>query len=1247
MSFTRTLLYGAVLSVSGAAAAGELNISQEALGVVEGAEPNVVIIIDDSGSMDWEAMTRDFDVGRNLLVTGTERDGTNTAGNALKNRDSDDDGVADCTINDGSFKGYLYGVEFGSNTYTDDGNDCNTADDQEWRFRNSDFNTLYFDPRKDYEPWVGVDATGSKFADADITNAPDDPYSPKEYINLTIDNSNWGGGTSRATSDRDGDGNPDGFRFYTWADKDGDGAFDDGEETEYKIGHITQAQIDAAGWTNPDGTNKTVAQLKQDFANWFTYWRSREHVARGALGASVAGMTNMRIGFTTINSNLNNFEVRSMNPLVNSGNKRDLLDKIYATPTPAAGTPLRSALLDVGRYFECASGNKFNSGGVPGSEACPVQAAPLGQCQQNSAILMTDGFYNGSSPSLGNTDGSSNSEFDGYAFGDDYSDTLADIAMHYYERDLHSSLLNRVPATKRDEVLSRRLNGEPTIEERDPLHQHMSTYTISFGVEGTMSWLDAPPTVWPDPALSNAAKIDDLMHAAYNGRGQYFSASDPQALADSLREALAAIAGGVGIDARFAFSSGSVQTDTNIFAATYDTVNQRGELAAHRIDCRTISGNKVCRVEPDSTWKVAQQLSSRLPGSRNIVTYDPTNLTGIPFQFATLTDQQKSDLEMSPLPATLPASYNSSLIDERVEFIRGDRSNEGDNGDGFDAWEFRERASLLGDIVNSSPVYVGVPDPDRLRKKDRAPYPQANLYSAFAAQPSVTERMPIVYVGANDGMLHAFNAKTGHEEFGYIPSFVIPNLYKLTEHDYDHRMFVDGSPTVTNAYVNNNWKTVLVGGVGAGGRGYYALDITEPDSTSGFGDEASVASRVMWEFTNAHDSDLGFSFSEPVIGMTNASGGGGEKQWVVMFGNGYNSTSADGDAALFILKIEGPLSGDWTGDYIKISTGVGKAESADGATPNGLGGLRAADEDKNGTIDYVYAGDLQGNLFRFDLAGSNFSNWSNSNNVDRIFHATDASGNAQPITIRPVVMDNPHGGLNVMFGTGSWMTVDDATSLDDHTIYSVWDDFSNNRFVSRANGDLFEQRFSDHKQASIDNEGQVVEASSGPITLAHGTSNAIVDWSIYDGWFMDLQPPPSADPSAPAPPYPGERAIGRYKLETRNPGTQREEIVLTTNTVIPRNPNSCDPAPRGFRIALDALNGGRPEEAYFDVNKDGGFTTLDDVKDQAHGVVIKIRADDNTTCIGSHCFSGVEFEAMKEDREDGSRTGRLSWQEIR
>ncbi|MDE1462552.1 pilus assembly protein [Spartinivicinus poritis] len=1149
---------------------GPLNLAQNALEIAPGAEPNIVILFDDSGSMDWEALMASG------VMIANQPNGTNIGGSK-----------GSVVHQPGCGYSYYYGVDFNSNTY---GSKCYVAETNNWRFRNSDFNKLYFDPNKEYKPWPGLNKQGKPFTNIDVTKAPDNPYDPKEFIDLTKDNEVFPRGSSSV-----------GFKYYTWKD-DGDGLFENGEQTEFRI-------------KNAD------AKTKQNFANWFSYYRSRDLVAKGALGFVLEDLTNARIGFTTINTKANNFPVASMNASALSGNKKALLDKIYGTPIPARGTPLRRNLRDVGKYFACQSGNRFDASGAN----CPIQPAPIGTCQQNYSLLMTDGFYNGGSPSVGNQDKNSSNQFDGGAFADGVSETLADVAMKYYKTDL-SGLDNKVPTTKYDIARSTSLTTD------DTLHQHMSTFTVGFGLKGSVSNFPTNPSTafnWPNPFNSTLAKVDDLLHAAYNGRGNYLSAGDPTQLVTGLQEMFRGIQADSGAASAVAFNTQSIKTNSVAYRALYNPKLHNGDVLAHPVNQTTGV------VDTNTTlWSAAEKLDEKLSGNnannRNIITYrvnaDGTK-TGVPFNYDThLTATQKSLLD-NPVPFALPAGYGDNdgkIGDERLAYLRGDQTHEGDKAD---QGEFRGRLKnkgRLGDIIHSTPSYVGVP---LFTGRDNAPYPTNNKYSSFAS--TYSNRTPMLYVGANDGMLHGFNATTGEEIFAYVPNVLFDKLTDLTFPDYVHKMYVDEKPSINDAFYNNAWHTVLIGALGAGGKGLFALDITSPTT---FATEAGASNNVMWEFTSADDVDLGFTYSRPIITMTNAKDGSGEHIWAAIFGNGYNSSSADGDAALFIAKLSGGLDGKWVlnQDYYKSVTGKGKAESSDGLTPNGLGIPRAVDYDSNGTVDYIFVGDLQGNVWRFDLTSSNPVDWNNAANRQIIFTATDKNGKPQPIVNQPIVVRNPKQGLAgviVVVGTGTWFKEDDIGSTDIQAMYGIWDDFTGSGYpVSKS--ELVEQDFINE-----------VDQVSG-FTVRSLTNNP-VDYSKDNdlmGWRLDFD---AEIAGGGAIEYPGERAVRRLFLIGNS---------LLTTTVIPNPALACAVLPGGFLIGIDPTTGGKSKTTVlFDLNNDGKFDGKDSLPNGTS--VSGIRLDEipndpsfigNRIVIQQHTGEITGFGANIE----GMNTGRLSWRQL-
>jgi type IV pilus assembly protein PilY1 len=436
---------------------------------------------------------------------------------------------------------------------------------------------------------------------------------------------------------------------------------------------------------------------------------------------------------------------------------------------------------------------------------------------------------------------------------------------------------------------------------------------------------------------------------------------------------------------------------------------------------------------------------------------------------------------------------------------------------------------------------------------------ESSPYSTFAN--SKAGRTPIVYVGANDGMLHGFNANTGAEQIAYVPSPVYTNLSRLTAQSYSHRYFVDGSPMVGDVFIDkgggDQWRSVLVGGLNKGGRGYFALDVTDPGNFS----ESNATDLVLWEFTEANDADLGYSFSQPsIVKMANG-------KWAAIFGNGYNNVSpGSGKGFIYILFIERGVDGTWTlnTDYVKLATDVGST-----TTPNGIAGVTAVDVNRDEIVDYIYAGDLEGNLWRFDV-----SNPQNLNESGWITAIQDTSASAkrrtllfktrtgQPITQYPTVARHPLGGLLVYFGTGKYLESSDnnISGATTQTFYGIWD---------RGLGETVTS--TNLLQQTVDST-----ASKGGFQVRL-TSNNAIKWATaatpaagtHLGWYMDL-------------PTQGERSV--------NPALVREGKVIFSTTIPASVP--CEPGNDGWLMELDGFTGGRLAET-FDLNQDGVINASD------------------------------------------------------
>ncbi len=297
----------------------------------------------------------------------------------------------------------------------------------------------------------------------------------------------------------------------------------------------------------------------------------------------------------------------------------------------------------------------------------------------------------------------------------------------------------------------------------------------------------------------------------------------------------------------------------------------------------------------------------------------------------------------------------------------------------------------------------------------------------------------MIYVGATDGMLHAFNATNGQEVFAYVPTAVVPSLNELPMQDYQHRYFVDGQIAVQDAEVGGSWRTFLVAGLGRGGQGVFALDVTDPSGVT----EANANTVVKWEFTDEDDPHMGYLFSAPIIRKTNSN------QWYAIFASGYNADDADGhnttdgNAAIFMLKLSGPSgsNGKWQKDtdYIRIDLPAGTS-----AAPNGVGGVASFDKQGDGKSDYLYAGDLLGNLWRIDVSSSSPTAWNDPGNRAKLFQAVDAGGKAQPISAAPSLAVGPnYTGAMVVFGTGRLLEPADLVAgvggYQQNTLYGIWD----------------------------------------------------------------------------------------------------------------------------------------------------------------------------------------------------------------
>lgn len=1135
----------ALMSAPAATQATDWILSDTPLFLGTAVPANILLLIDDSGSMEFEVMTKDSRRENAFLTNQPDGRHLADAGNITHQIDYIDvvkniDGTTTTFIYycDPTLKGvpgYFYGVEFSTNVYN--AGKCIIAADNAWRFRNSQFNLVYFDPNKDYFPWAGTDQSGNPFPDADLTNAHSRPWYTNQAQYDTIDLTADAGFLENQKRPAQAGG----FKFYTWDDTDGDGNFDNTDKiVEYSIGTLTDAEAEQFG-------GRTAAQIQQNFANWFVYHRARHLLAKAAFGDLIMGMNNLRMGVATIhNNNVVNTSVQMMdNTPTGIANKKILMDNLYRF-TPGGNTPLRTSYKNVGLYLSGLTNNLFGN-----NEIAPLPPSEGGECQQNFALILTDGSYNDDKeytdtvkPQVHNADGDGSSAWDGKSYADDYNMTLADIAMYYYENDIIPQVANKVPVS-------------PPLDYNSA--QHVVTYAISFGVTGTLDSMPPDPDVafpWPDPIdltdpLVGKYRIDDLRHAAYNGRGEFLSAANPDELIAALKHMIDSIQARTTASAALSFNTTTVRTDTLVFQARYNTGDWTGDL--NLVPFKDI-GQTVIEVR-----NAGYMLTSRLdpghikPTERTIITTDEKG-NAYPFRWTNINATQQSILR---------TQY-------ALDWIRGDQVCEQDNGISLEVdsvngcplaltdanLPFRERSRVLGDIVNSASIHVGPPS----RYYTDAGYEDFKLKYA--------DRKRVVYVGSNDGMLHGFDATmntdgtftatTGVEVLAFLPDRVYPDITEQVLPTYTHRYTMDGSPGIGDVNLGDdtypNWQTILVTGMRTGGQAYFGLNVTDPLIYK----ESNADKIFMWEFADSHDADMGHSFAVPRVAKLNNG------QYAAIMANGINSTVPDafpgsGEVVLYINNIA-------DGSIITALRTKGYSATSNSMS-NGMTGMTPIDVDGDGDIDHVYGTDIAGQLWRFDLIGDTISKWTVGFNGMPLFAATSPEGNQQPITTSPAVAAHPSGiGYMVFFGTGKYFEDADnkTVGVDTMSFYGIWDKYPAGTDISLFNTltrkDLLQQFI-------------LEELYYG---LTRVTTDYALDWNTQSGWFLDLIDPVSLGNE-------GERVV-------TDPVYRNGRVLFST--MIPAG-DVCQFGGTGWLMNLGAFDGKRSVIPVFDVNNDGIFNDGD------------------------------------------------------
>lgn len=754
--------------------------------------------------------------------------------------------------------------------------------------------------------------------------------------------------------------------------------------------------------------------------------------------------------------------------------------------------------------------------------------------------------------------------------------------------------------------------------------QTVSTYWVDvrenrvlLGKANNQYWLAAKYGGFKVPsdfgaALSRSSALDeawwyttnDMLALGTDGNGgtekrpdNFFVASDATNMVEGLRKAFAQISNEVqSTTASLATNSTRLETDTAVFQSRLDSRFWSGDLLARRVGSNGV-------VEEDAAWNAAQSLDSWANvNTRKIFTITPATTAGtggefiadngVNFFWDNLASSQQALL-------TLPTDAGNVTGENRLAYLRGDRTLEITTEDRTKP--FRQRGSRLGDIVNSDPQFIHNQDFGYSRLSWGNNGSVGSAYTAFRASSAYQNRTPMVIVGANDGMLHGFDARVGTtaatngggELFAYIPNSVFSNLINLTDPAYSHRYYVDGTPRVSDVYINNSWKTMVVGTTGAGGKSVFALDVTDPSGMN--------ASKVMWEFSHP---DMGYTMGQPaLVALPN------EKFGVIISSGYHDNEPANGkvwilDAAdgSILREIELPTTGN-------------------------LGSPLASDTDYNQVADRVYVADTQGNLWRIDLSSSSPSDWDIPESLgnDPLFIAKDASGNRQAITAQLSSAFNDKGEHMVFFGTGSFYRNGDNEIPNNPPVDTFYGIIDRGQTVD-GRGNLLKQTVI--KEDTVN--GNRVRAIS---------DNAI---STQTGWYLDLGWLEGTGATGAK----GERVVAKATLRT-------DRVIFTTMTP------SSDPCAFGgtsFIMAMNLSSGSRLNYVYFDSSGDGKLDEGDTatigedqqvpwsgISDINDGVVKGV-----TPLYKWLCFAGSSGATPQCIPVAGSqRFGRHSWREVR
>lgn len=1067
------------------AAQGQGTLAQEPLATKTNATPSFIMAVDDSGSMTFQTQFPGMD-GEGCWNT-TRRSFFDANGQLYTSGNCDYFYVLPGTrINN------YYGIPpFDSLGFA----------------RSAAYNPTYFNPTIKYEPWVRSDAVtdydygNPSAAYIDVrenttVNLVADYYSTAAADSFRIQTGmvipantffRVGNTNYQYTTDVTWNGNVSTAYVRYWPATFYLPYTNDNDPRPQQAGtagvytNVSRTKVSNACGTGCTMWKYTISgndtEAARNFATWFTYYGNRNRAMIAGMTRSLKGVSELNVGYFRINqhgsydSATTASKRLAMRSMGDPAQKTALYTDMIAL-TASGGTPNRQAVNAAALQFTRTD------------DAAPI----INSCQKNAVMLFTDGFSNGGGPTVGNNDQNM-----GAPFSDAYSNTMADIVSRYYNNNNGQPPLRPDLTAGKVPVPEACGNGDKSLDCQTNLH--LNFYGVTLGARGNLFNPDVTQNPytdasiygnWPPREDDQRSTVDDIWHASVNTRGEYINARTPVDITNAMARVLQAVSSG-GAPSSGSGASGARIGVGSITAGSAYTIKNEGTDWSSTLNATRLSVDPATRalVQTDF-WEASARMqgaaSRRIFFTRAGATREFTSSNVSLADLCTKTAQNPNMSLCDPAKLlALTGATNATA----VPYLRGDVTREKRNGG-----TFRDRSTRLGDIINSTPVITSPIDDFGFRGLGGT---LATSYTTFLAS-KASGGQYMVYAGANDGMLHAFNggmnatgdvvAGGGTEAFAYIPATALGHMgnllypYDATSkvgQNFGHRYYVDGQIAVADSYYGSAWHTTLVGASGAGGRSVFGLDVTHGTT---FG-----ASSKLWEISDVDSSlpqavrdNIGFVLGKPVIVPVLENG---TATWKAIFGNGFNSAS--GKAVLFVVDIA-------TGsarmiEAVETATGVpsGSNGLASIVVIDRWGGTNQSQRTRDGYSDTVYGTDQKGAVWKFDLRATG----NLSVPLFTTLPSTDKGVRVrQPITGGITAGTGSNGGVILYFGTGSFSFTEDPKDGSLQSLYAV-NDLTNGPITTTLT------------RANL--SGSTANISGNQRTLTAGTppANSL-------GWYIDL-----------------------------------------------------------------------------------------------------------------------------------------------